>query len=272
MLTLCEFVFCKKTLDKKAEMWYHNTRKNLHKMEKIMKKSDVNLRVFDVLLRLFDEKYRVFACSILPVCGKNEIMGVRVPDLRRIASELISSGECDIYLSSLPHLCYEEDYIHALIISMKYKNERNVDECLREIERFLPYVENWGVCDAIRPKCFKTQAAKAKLKEKICEWLLSGKEYTVRFGMEMTMLHFLQDESREELVEKCIKADTGEYYVQMMLAWLIATDLSYNYEEALKILKCNFLSQFVHNKSINKAIESRKIGENEKAYLKNLRK
>lgn len=237
-----------------------------------MKKSDVNLRVFDVLLRLFDEKYRVFAASILPVYGKNEIIGVRVPHLRRIASGLISSGESDSYLSSLPHLCYEEDYIHALIISLRYKKESDADECLREIERFLPYVENWGVCDAIRPKCFRSPTAKARLKERICEWLSSGEEYTVRLGMEMTMLHFLNDDQRGELIDRCIRADTGQYYVQMMLAWLIATDLSYNYDEAVEILKCNFLSRFVHNKSINKAIESRIIGENEKAYLKNLRK
>ena len=215
------------------------------------------------LLSMQDLKYRDFHSGLLP--NVDAIIGVRASQLRTLAKELERGGEAEAFLHDLPHKYYDENTLHAFLL-----NEiKDYCRLMEELERFLPYMDNWATCDGCRPKLFRKHLP--ELLERIRGWLESGQTYTVRFGMEMLMCHYLEAAFTPEIPALVAGVENEEYYVQMMQAWFFATALAKQWDATLPYLLGHRLSPWVHNKTIQKAVESYRITAEQKAYLKTLR-
>lgn len=222
----------------------------------------------DVKNELFerkDEKYREFHCRLMPAVPKEKVIGVRTPDVRKIAKQLKCEGEDKKFLKNLPHEYYEENNIHGFLIS----EIKDFDLCIYELNRFLPYVDNWATCDGIRPKIFGRNT-----EELLCEiekWLKSEHTYTVRFAIEMLMVYYLDDKFDLKYPKILAQINSEEYYINMMLSWYFATALSKQWESIIPFIEEKCLSKWVHNKTIQKARESYRITKEQKEYLKKFR-
>jgi len=216
------------------------------------------------LYDLQDSEYKAFNSKLIPNIEPNRIIGVRTPELKAYAKSL---KNCDVsaFLSDLPHKYYEENSLHGFIIM----GIKDYDECIAAINVFLPFVDNWATCDQLRPPCFKKH--RAELIEQIKIWLESEHTYTKRFAMGMLMAHFLDEDFKPEYLEWLAEIRSEEYYVNMMLAWYYATALAKQWEATLPYLENCCLAKWVHNKTIQKAIESYRITAEQKAYLRTLR-
>ena len=217
------------------------------------------------LFALQDAGYRDFQAALMPTVDKALVIGVRMPALRALAKELKGTALAADFMAALPHKYYEENNLHAALIG----HIRDFDACMAELERFLPYVDNWATCDMMNPKALAKD--KAALLERIRLWLQSSHTYTVRFGMEMLMNHFLEEDFREEYLALVASVRSEEYYVRMMQAWYFATALAKQYEAAVTYLEQRKLGVWVHNKTIQKARESYRISDEQKEYLKSLK-
>ncbi len=215
----------------------------------------------DRLFALQDLGYRNFNAKLLPTVDPDTIIGVRMPQLRALAKTV-----CIEDLGPLPHRYHEENALHALCI----EGIKEFDRCMAALEAFLPYVDNWAVCDSLRPKCFKKH--KTALLGHIERWMRSEYPYTVRFAMEMLMVHFLDEDFSEVHLKMVASVCSNEYYVNMMVAWYFSTALAKQYDAVIGYLERGALSAWVHQKTIQKAIESFRITEEQKAYLRTLRK
>ena len=222
--------------------------------------------ILDRLLAMADAPYADFQRKLIPNVAPETMIGVRTPALRALAKELIRGGEEGEFLSLLPHEYFDENQLHAFLLS----EIRDFDACIREVERFLPCVDNWATCDQLSPRCFGKN--KRALLEHMEGWLSSDYPYTVRFGMGMLMAHFLDKDFEPRFLDMVVRAHQEEYYVAMMVAWYFATALSKQYDAALPVLQRGDLPTWIHNKAIQKAIESRRITEEQKAYLRHLKK
>lgn len=203
-----------------------------------------------VLLKNRDEVYRQMQVRLIPNITPDTIIGVRTPVLRGIAKEL--EGK-DTFLKTLPHSCFEENQIHCFLL----EREKDFTSVISEIERFLPYVDNWATCDQLRPRCFRTHHQ--ELLPYIRKWITSEEPYTVRFGIEMLMVHFLDEDFEEAYLDLPASVDFGDYYVRMMIAWYYATALAKQYDTTLPYIAEHRLGQWVHNKTIQKAVESCRV-------------
>ena len=233
------------------------------------------------LLAEQDLKYRDFHASLLPNIDKKSIIGVRVPTMRKIAKEFASSAtpvELGKFLDKLPHKYFEENQVHLFVV----ERIKDFDECVRRIEQFLPYIDNWAVCDGKSPKALLKDAS--RFYAKICEWLKSAKPYTVRFGVNMLMAFFLDDRFDksqlklvaaidENLFDDAGRAEcpTDRYYVQMVIAWYMATALAKQWDATFPYIKGRKLSPWIHNKTIQKACESYRITDAQKKILRGLK-
>ena len=217
------------------------------------------------LFALQDAGYRDFHAALMPTVDKALVIGVRMPALRALAKELKGTELAADFMAALPHKYYEENNLHAALIG----HIRDFQPCLTALERFLPYVDNWATCDMMNPRALAKD--KAALLERIRLWLQSGHTYTVRFGMEMLMNHFLEEDFREEYLALVASVRSEEYYVRMMQAWYFATALAKQYEAAVTYLEQRRLGAWVHNKTIQKARESFRVSQEQKEYLKSLK-
>ena len=191
---------------------------------------------------------------------------MRVPILRKLAKSYISDDECEEFLNRLPHRHYDENMLHGILIS----EIKDFDRCVEELEKFLPFVDNWAVCDTTAPKVFRRN--REKLMKYIEKWSSSKEAYTCRFAIEMLMTHFLDDDFRDAYLEIPAEIISEEYYVNMMVAWFFATALAKQWDKTISYIEENRLGQWVHNKTIQKARESYRITEEQKEYLKSLKK
>ena len=212
-----------------------------------------------------DLKYRDMQVKIIPNIDPGSIIGVRTPELRTMAKEMQRSADHVDFLKDVPHKYFEENQLHSFIIS----GMKDADECMEELERFLPYVDNWATCDQMSPKVFKKH--KEMLLEPIKKWLSSDKTYTVRFGVGMLMEHFLDDDFDPKYPEMVADIRSEEYYVRMMQAWYFATALAKQYERVLPFIEEKKLDAWTHNKAIQKSVESYRISDEQKQYLRTLR-
>lgn len=224
------------------------------------------MKITEKLFELQDEKYGDFQCKLIPGIDRDRIIGVRVPILRKLAKSYINDDECDEFLNHLPHRYYDENMLHGILIS----EIKNFDRCVEELEKFLPFVDNWAVCDTTAPKVFRRN--REKLMKYIEKWSSSKETYTCRFAIEMLMTHFLDDDFREAYLEIPAEIISEEYYVNMMVAWFFATALAKQWDKTISYIEENRLGQWVHNKTIQKARESYRIAEEQKEYLKSLKK
>lgn len=217
------------------------------------------------LFAMRDLGYRDFHAKLVPSINKEKIIGVRTPALRKFAGEFAKSPLAAEFLAALPHEYYEENNLHGFIIA----GIRDFDECAGEIFHFLPYVDNWATCDSLSPRVFAEN--RARLLPLIDEWLRSRDTYAVRFGIEMLMNHFLEEDFSPECLEKVATVKSGEYYINMAAAWYFATALAKRYEETLPLFEEKRLDAWVHNKAIQKASESFRVTNEHKAYLRTLK-
>lgn len=219
-----------------------------------------------LLFDLRDEEYARFQAKLTPTVAQQLFIGVRVPLARKLAKQLSTSKEAQAFLRELPHQYYDENMLHGLLL-----NEiRDYEECLERVEAFLPYVDNWAVCDTLSPKVFKKH--KPELLSKIREWSASKETYTCRFGMEMLMTHFLDEDFCPEYLEIPAQVRSEEYYVRMMVAWFYATALAKQWDATIPYLEKQWLEPWPHNKTIQKAIESYRITDSQKEYLRTLKR
>lgn len=227
--------------------------------------SDIINEIETELFALQDEKYRDFNASLVPTLDKNSFIGVRSPELRRLSKKYAKDERIEAFLSTLPHNYQEENTLHGFIISL----EKDFDKAIAETERFLPYINNWAVCDGTSPKIFRKN--KPELLEYIKKWIKSDETYTVRFAIGMLMQHFLNEEFEPWQMELVISVDSEEYYIRMMQAWYMATALAKQYDAAFEVIKAKKLPKQTHNKSIQKAVESYRITDERKEILKGYR-
>ena len=217
------------------------------------------------LFKLKDLKYQKFQAKLIPNINPETIIGVRTPELRRLAGGLFKESDCRDFLDILPHKYYEENNLHGFLI----EKIKNYDEMMERLEAFLPYIDNWATCDLIRPKLFKNHLP--ELFPKIEKWINSAHTYTVRFAVGMLMSFYLDSNFSERYLKMVSKIKSEDYYVNMMIAWYFATALAKQYEFVVKYIEEKTLSRWVHNKTIQKAIESYRISEDKKQYLKTLK-
>lgn len=218
------------------------------------------------LFELQDKAYAEFQSRLTPNIPRELFIGVRVPEARSLAKKYMKEDESEIFLNSLPHHYYDENILHALLIS----EIKDYENCVEKIEIFLPYVDNWAVCDIISPKVFKEH--KPELLERIKVWALSEHSYTCRFGLEMLMSHFLDESFKPEYLEIPAAVESEEYYVKMMIAWFFATALAKQWGDSIVYLENNRLDVWSHNKTVQKACESYRIKDEQKLYLKKLKR
>ena len=221
-------------------------------------------KIQERLFKLQDKKYQEMQYKIIPNINKETIIGVRTPELRSLAKELIKE-DYQSFLNNLPHKYFDENQLHAFIIS----EIKDYKECINYINKFLPYVDNWATCDQMSPKIFKKNTN--ILIDDIKEWLKSKETYTIRFGIGTLMQYYLDDNFKPEYLEMISKIRSEEYYVNMMISWYYATALAKQYESTIPYIENKKLDIWVHNKTIQKAIESYRITDKQKEYLRSLK-
>lgn len=217
------------------------------------------------LFELRDVEYASFQAKLTPTVPFELFIGVRVPKVRLLARELLKNPGYETFLEELPHKYYDENMLHGLLIS----GISDFDKCVSLVDRFLPYVDNWAVCDIMSPKVFAKH--KSELLVKIREWASSDDVYTCRFGLEMLMSHFLDKDFDPSYLKIVVAARGDDYYVKMMVAWFFATALAKQWDASIPYIENRKLAAWTHNKTIQKAIESFRITDEQKKYLRTLK-
>ena len=222
--------------------------------------------ITEALFSMQDQEYRQFQCKLMPTVAPETVIGVRTPELRALAKKLKGDLRVEAFLSELPHRYYEENNLHAFLIEQM----ADYGACIRALERFLPFVDNWATCDMLRPKCFKRHLE--ELLRQIEVWLAAEHPFTVRFGIEMLMTYYLDEAFDPRYLELVATVRREEYYVNMMCAWYFATALAKQWDSAVIYLEESRLPLWVHNKTIQKAVESHRIDNEQKKYLRSLKR
>ena len=230
-----------------------------------MNGSEIKVDIQQELFALQDLSYRDFHAKLMPTVDKARVIGVRTPKLRAFAKEFGKTEEAKEFLKVLPHQYYEENNLHGLLI----EQVRDYDKCLEELERFLPFIDNWATCDLLALHMMKKH--RDTFIREIYRWMGSDKPYIIRFGISMLMRHYLDEGFKPEYPEKVAAIRSEEYYVNMMRAWYFATALAKQYERILPFLEEQRMDIWTHNKTIQKSIESYRITQEQKDHLRTLR-
>ena len=219
----------------------------------------------EFLLSNQDIKYRDFTLPLMPTVDEKTFIGVRLPIIKKYAKELDEESRIE-FLNSLPHLYHEENILHAFILS----NIKDYKAFINYVNAFLPYVTNWSVCDTI---CNKHLAKyKDQLINEVYKWLKSNEIYRVRYAVKCLMNYYLDNDFKEEHLQKVEQVKLEDYYVRMMIAWYLATGLAKNYDAFIKVFEEQRFDVFTHNKAIQKAVESYRVSGEHKEYLKSLKR
>ena len=225
----------------------------------------INEEIREKLYDRQDLKYRDFQAKLIPGMETEKMIGVRTPDLRKIAKQMVKREDIGEFLENLPHEFFDENQVHAFVIS----ELKDYGRCVQGVERFLPFVDNWATCDQMSPKVFKKH--RPELLDSIKEWIRSEHTYTVRFAVGMLMQHYLDEDFDPEYPEMVAEVQSEEYYIRMMIAWYFATALAKQYEAVLPYIEERRLEPWTHNKTIQKAVESYRISPEQKEYLRSLK-
>ena len=217
------------------------------------------------LFELQDLKYRDFHSKLMPETDKEMVIGIRTPVLRKFAKEFAGTSEAEAFLRQLPHRYYEQNNLHMMLIT----GIKDYEKCMEEIQRFLPCIDNWATCDYPAPKCFARH--KDQVLEEAKRWISSGETYVIRYGIGMLMRLFLDEDFSSEYLEMAAAVQSQEYYVNMMIAWYFATALAKQWDATVPYIEQHKLSDWVHRKTVQKAVESYRITPEQKEYLKGFR-
>ncbi|WP_311525983.1 DNA alkylation repair protein [uncultured Parvimonas sp.] len=224
-------------------------------------------KILEDLFSLQDIEYKNFNAKLIPTVDKDLIIGVRTPDLRNYAKKLFKEDEKRSFkfLNSLPHKYYEENNLHGFLI----EQIKDFDLAMEYTENFIPFIDNWATCDSFCLKVFKKYVNETY--EKILLWIKSDKTYVVRYGIGLLLSNYLDENFKEEHLKIVSKIRSEEYYINMMIAWYFATALAKKWDSTIFFIENKKLDDWTHNKAIQKAIESRRITEEEKSYLRSLK-
>lgn len=214
-----------------------------------------------------DLTYKTFTLKLLPGVDPEKVIGVRLPIIKKLAKKWSKEAHIYEFLAILPHQYFEENGLHEHIIV----DIKDYDKCINEIDRFLPFIDNWATCDTLAPKCFKKKDNKSRLIEDIKRWLASTEPFTIRFGQEMLLSHFLDEDFHPEYLEWVARETNDHYYVRMMVAWFFATALAKQWDATIPYIENPRMEKWTHNKAIQKAIESYRITPEQKEYLRTLK-
>lgn len=214
------------------------------------------MNIEERLFELQDLKYRDFHRGLVPTAAEGYVIGVRMPQLRQLAKEIDKTT----FLEVLPHKYYEENQLHAILLS----GMKDYDECLRQVELFLPYVDNWATCDGLRPRCFAKNTS--DVLSHVRHWLASDYEYTVRFGIGVLEAFFLDKAFHPEQLQMVAAIRREEYYIRMMQAWYFATALAKQWDATMPFIAT--LPEWVRRKTVQKACESYRVPQEHKDYLR----
>ncbi len=253
----------RKIAEKSVSTVIFRQRRVAGKSEKVKSMSQY---ILDILRENSEEKFREFQSKLMPTVDPATIMGVRTPVLRKLAKQLIKEDKAIDFLHELPHKYFDENQLHGFIIS----ELKDYNLCIDEINRFLPYIDNWATCDQTSPKVFKKH--KGELIKLIPSWIASGETYTIRFAVGMLMQFYLDEDFDEEYLSMVTSIKSEEYYVNMEIAWYMATALAKQWDATIPYIEGGVMSTWTHNKTIQKARESYRITDNQKEYLKSLKK
>lgn len=222
----------------------------------------------DDLFRLRDETYVAFQTKLIPNIESKRILGVRMPDLRQLADYYYRNEPAvvEAFLQDLPHFYLEGEHLHLLLLA----KEKDPQFVLAELDRFLPTLSNWASCDNRSPKCLKKEPNLTLTY--IDSWLDSSSTYTVRYAIKLLKDNYLKDNFDPTYLARVGEIDSGQYYIQMMVAWYFSDALIYQKKAALQFLESGQMEGKTHNQAIQKAVESRRISDDDKAYLKSLKK
>ena len=223
---------------------------------------EIKKDLFDVQ----DTDFKEFNSNLIPTVDKSSVIGVRTPMLKKLAKKYVVREDLDGFLSELPHEYFDENQLHAYILS----EIKDFQLCIGRINLFIPFIDNWATCDSLSPKVFKKH--RSELLPLIEEWLSSDDTYTVRFAIGTLMRHFLGEDFSVEYLDMVVSVESDEYYINMMRAWYFATALAKQYEAAITVIEDNRLDIWTHNKTIQKAVESYRISSDQKTYLKTLKR
>lgn len=217
-----------------------------------------------------DPKFKAFQHKLIPTVDEEDIIGIRTPDMKKLASTLSKEGFgadsiCSQFLSELPHRYFDEYNLHVMLLG----RIKDYDRAIKETDRILPYINNWATCDVFSPTVFKKH--RKELLEYIPVWLASTHTYTIRFGIEMLMSHFLDKDFNPMILKWVSSIRSEEYYVNMMIAWFMATALAKQYSSTIPYIENGILAPWVQNKTIQKSVESYRISDDKKNYLRTLK-
>lgn len=221
--------------------------------------------ILDILYANADAVYRDFNSKLIPNISSDLFIGVRTLLLRKLAKDMIKSGVYKDFIADLPHKYFEENQLHAFILSELH----DFDFVICETERFLPYINNWATCDQMSPKVFKKN--KDTVLKYIYKWIKSKDAYAVRFGVKNLMQYWLDDEFNKKYADMVADIKSDEYYVNMMRAWYFATAIAKQYEHILPYLKAGRIDNWTRLRAIQKAIESFRVSEKHKQELRLLK-
>lgn len=230
--------------------------------------------ILERLKEISEPSHADFISKLVPNIERDTVLGIRNPNLRKLAKELFKdykkdedkSKIVDEFVNDLPHRYHEENNLH----SMMFEYIKDFDGLIEELDRYLPYVDNWASCDIIKIK-FKKGWQEMFLPH-IYRWLDSEDVYSRRFAIVSLMAYYLDDYYEEGMIEKVSSIKSDEYYINMAIAWYMSYAVIKRYDIAIKIIEEGSMDKFVHNKSIQKSIESFRVSDERKAYLKTLRK
>ena len=218
------------------------------------------------LFELQDLKYKEFHQKLMPTVNPDKVIGIRTPVLRKFSKEFGKREEAEGFLKNLPHKYYEEDNLHAFLL----EQTKDYDILIKELNKFLPFVDNWATCDMMRPKILKNH--REELLEDIKRWLNSKDTYAIRFAVNCLMNYYLEDEFKPEYLLLVKNIESEEYYINMVRAWYFATALAKQYDATIKVLENKVLDKWTHNKTIQKAVKSYRITKEQKEYLRTLKR
>jgi len=225
----------------------------------------INKEIQEELFKLQDVEYREFQSKLIPTVNKDSVIGIRLPELRKYAKVLVKDERIQEFLDDLPHKYYDEMQLHAFVVS----EIKDMGKCISEIEKLLPYIDNWATCDTLIPKVFKKH--KEELLEYIKKWIIFDDTYTIRFAVSMLMKNYLDEGFKKEYSDMVMAIKSDEYYVNMMRAWYFATALAKQYDYIIPYIEKKKLDVWTHNKTIQKAVESYRITNEQKEYLRSLK-
>ena len=219
----------------------------------------------ELLFQYRDDAYGDFTAKLIPTVPREKIIGIRSPEYRKILKQLKDDPVIPEFLASLPHRYHEENCLHAAVIN----HMKDYGACVSELERFMPYIDNWAVNDALNPSCFRKH--RAELIGRVQSWISSPAPFTRRCGMKILMANYLGEDFRPEYLDLPADLRSDEYYVNIMTAWLFAEALAKQWDTAVAFLETRRLDPWTHNKTIQKACESFRVPDERKAYLRTLK-